>query len=1706
MAVLFAACAFGTILESQIASADVCGGGVGLACINASACMSNTRATVCVSGKCAIPCVDNNGQAVAGNCGMGETCAAAEVFGSSQQTYVCKTVPMVMDLNLLDTCIYQFVQGPGSINPAEIKECSTQSLLLRMLDRDANGLFNIFDVDGCIADFLNLYSMPCDDETQTCDNGQTYCDFDEDCGQGSYCDEKLRFCRRECGFVVDRGEPGTANPVVLDRPCYGRLQTCDYSRGKCVKVDLDTCPPEAPDCHACQIDAQCPTGSYCFVGKCTAKCNSALDCPDASWYCSKTNTCLPRPRNVGSATVPFDPKNYSILLTEREVSFSVTRKTLDLPVLIMDLAERRPVFDNPNVVFGYRLETKYSRKQDPICLSDFEKLYAEEKKICAADKICVNDWEKKRQAVIQDCIIDSSEEFVTMENPFGVIYGDGDPRFRLSLNMMAFDKLSPGLYEASFTAMFNNGDMDTIKVLARKPSPSGEYFGQLAVYLDRPKNLLGQGNLGAKLYVATGEPMVEWNQFLVENNLSADKDFEDFTRGYPVRGTIHGNAGMLFDNPKAIEPSENEVPIKGIYSPHLGRMRLIAVVDTPLGHCKALDGECLKDSKTQIQVNNRFGRQVQRIAQFIGPFDPLEGIFHGYYRETVSGLLDWDVTLSGDFKLALMTQEETNISQPALRDRNVAVGFPSDATIATRIDTDINKNCSSEYQSIFSKQETFENYLRMFPDSKLYPQLTEMTGVLQDALATLNGNFQSYLTFNEFLAGKAGFCTPSSNAKTCVDKAAVTCGLALQRKAFVANGWVDVNDLEPTAHALFCDAAHPIPDCQTKDPALVTLQEHNRFYQQLVQTYALEAGNALSDGFYVMHKAAAGTKLNASSAYDYKVQKLQQALTIYDEARSALYSPEATAAMSIWPMQVFTGKGNDWLNYLEVASTDRMTTILELLDLQRRVQNKLDSKAEVFASHLLHDEYLTQVLLLALRQKWQGAQMTYTGAGPRMMEQGDLVLAKVRQVRNPLGLHDNRVFFENSDLISNNWQNFRNRVSTNIAQLEAATSAAIGELRASLIDQDNLENSLQTTAHQAQQQMDDLCGPKEAYAESFCDAVTEEQRKEEVSCDPAVDGTCDSRWVCEQGGARSQKDCDTPAKVFKDGASVADQACRVDTLKMPLKFAGETRQCVRGRMGVLIQERKSLEIQKDSILKRFDLLMRQIAREQKYIKDVSNANEDLLKEMAVQQTATAAIMEGMSTAETLMGIAEATYKGLQGGDFTLAAAVATGATVWGAANALYTKAMGTAKIQLSNMEAASAAFQIKYENHKEMLLIRKNLDELMDQVEVLLIDYDTVVQQIANLSLQMDDTLYLAKQAAHRYEEQVKSIVDHLIGRESGSVLLRNQMVAESNALFQEALVETYKMAQAFIHRYNKGEASRTLVNQVYRLQTSADLKAFVQQLEQAERDYCGSQAVDCDFVNNTKMYRLSLRDTLFPNLRDIVDAKTGSVLTKGQQFHNIITSSPQFVQRNKREDGVRTEIVLPFAIWMQNTGSAARSKYMVRASECNHILVGKRNGGAISAGTIAVNVAGNQLAYPVEYELWRGNTDYLRSCTEKTSPYEPKVNVFTVGFSEKSTYGKMDTPPDFITHTGAFQSCTNNHALDDPNLRNNEDGCFNYFARDRSLGAPDWKLVIPSLDVERSLDNGGQSWILGEKLPENKRPVVEDIVLYFRYNAQPIN
>ena len=157
----------------------------------------------------------------------------------------------------------------------------------------------------------------------------------------------------------------------------------------------------------------------------------SIDCPDSSWVCSPTNTCQPVPPPDGSP--PFDPKAFSVQFARKQVMLDAIDDETSVPLVIMDLTTRKQLFDRPEVRFGYRLQLTYARKQAARCMQPVELWTPED---------------------IDDCLIDADEEWLVLDNPFGTLAATGQPGLGLGLNWAAVDQLSPGLYEATLSAIF----------------------------------------------------------------------------------------------------------------------------------------------------------------------------------------------------------------------------------------------------------------------------------------------------------------------------------------------------------------------------------------------------------------------------------------------------------------------------------------------------------------------------------------------------------------------------------------------------------------------------------------------------------------------------------------------------------------------------------------------------------------------------------------------------------------------------------------------------------------------------------------------------------------------------------------------------------------------------------------------------------------------------------------------------------------------------------------------------------------------------------------------------------------------------------------------------------------------------------------------------------------------------------------------------
>ncbi|HET9956991.1 MAG TPA: hypothetical protein VFQ61_20990 [Polyangiaceae bacterium] len=1687
------------LTPARRALADACIPTRGQACTTSSTCSG--AASACINSSCQVPCgVVPSGQLderpLPNLCSIGESCVAGTA--GAKQRYFCKPTPFRMDLNLLDSCIYHFVQG---VDPAigAGNECSVMRQLTNLLDQDGDSSFDIYDVDLCIKSFLG--DPPCDVATQTCPNQQTYCAADAACGEGLFCNQQMHRCERECGFIVDRD---FTNVPKVDRVCAGRLEACNYERGRCAEVSLEGA--------TCQLDRDCPVGAYCLVGQCQPRCYRTLDCPDSNWFCSVDNTCLPKPKGPATGE-PFNPKDYSIVYAFDNIALDPFQNQYSVPLLIMNLKTGKQVFADPKVVFGYRLEAKYERKEDARCSGDLTQLTTTQK---------------------EDCIVSPDEEFLTLGNPFGSLYAEGDPSTFLRVNDAGANKLSPGSYPVNLTAYFSNGKSTTVRVTFKKPSPSGEYAGRMSAYLGSPEALLSTTNVAMRLYVKTKEEdtnasLVTWSSVLAANNLTREPEFEDLTEGYPVEGYIHAGESLVFDKPTATVAGENEVPVKGLYSPQLGRMRLVAVVELPKNYCRNSAGQPCTGAADEWRADSAFGRDIRRIIEFIGPFKPAQRLFEGMYRETISGLMPNAFTVEGGFRITQVNQDSRalNLTAPLIAAEG-RVQFPDKATLVQTLKTSMEQACGASVANQLATKAAVDAYLTSygsappaFPGVRFEDRIQNAINTVHDATATL--------TLTEFLTGQVLFCS-STVTTNCVDQKQLACGLSFFRRAILeaaspdslpdsdpnhVPGWFDREALgrdsagHELAPPLFCNRSSTPGQNTCADPNFVSsrgavmFQDHMRFYRELTQTYTYQANAAWSDAFHALYKASErADALGQAGAFAYKEGKLREVLRNYDAVRTEMLGPVASGTLFNWPMQRFQGQGDAWIKQMQTVLKDRLDAWIELADLKRRVLRTADlEKSYTFAKHVIHQEYLTQVFLAELQRRWQGLNFQYAGQSLTMLNSGDVFLAKLSDSRNPLGLSPDRVYFENSTPGLTNWQNYKTLVDERVTRAKGTVQTAIANLHDALESKIQLDSGLMQTAQGRDASLDDICGPP-GTTEPSC-RLDPSDKELATAC---VGPNCPYQWSCDAADESGR--CSNVVKLFS--SAVDNVSCRsdIDSKRYDVRIGKDSttgapimRSCDRGRVGGLLQERVKLDLQRKQAKDKVESLLRQIAREEQELADTRASNSQFIEYLNQQRTKFLA-------AESGVAVAEAAYEAARIGAESVSCLVIIGfangtdcpqrgisAALQIAATAAKYAVVPALNIAMSDM---SRAKEIAYQERSadaEVRQLRLRLDNMVAEVENIIAEYQLLIQQLYSLDMQISDTVKTAQRTADRYAEQTNDVIKRLLGNDSSQTLRSNQLVRAADAEFQNLLVFAYKMTRAFLHRYNYADQAEVWTNRVYQLITIADVEKLVTDLVEEERRYCGSQGIDCDSINGRQVMRFSVRDQLFPQLSDIVDPTTGRILFKGEQFHNLITSSA-FRHRRVVQGVTLENIELPFSIWANDLGTVngAPQPVMLPRGSCNHIVAADRSDGA---KTFAANVMGTRLEVraPLRYELIRGGTDQIRRC----DPGGVFVSTFKVDYPLVNS----STQRAFQTRTGPLEACTNNFLLEQVETRDQPQPCWNPFARDRSLAAPDWILSIP-------LD--GQQWVVGiddatgAPISDSEKPIVENFVLYFRYNARPSN
>lgn len=1766
-------------------------GGQDKQCSTEADCALNAYATICVqhdpidisSRRCEIPCeniVDGSLEMDRSSCAMGETCWEGKAT-PGRKAYYCRFTAFRVDLNLLDQAVVHHLEG---LQPVFSEgQCSLQANLASLLDQNGDKVFDIFDLDLCVLAFLEQpgCTWSAEKEKWSCEYEDLVpCADDDACGDGLYCDEVRHTCQRDCGIIAAREESFDD----LERECTGALKVCDYSRGRCLTVDVTN--------TICETDSQCPPGAYCLVGRCAPMCYEAAHCPGTDWYCSLNNRCRALPHPDADDTYEFDPRGYAIRFARDELRLDAIQVTDATPLVIMNLLTKKQVVDNPSVTFGYRLEVSYGLKQDSKCLKPFVDCTDPKARPLGEDlDACL-----ERQ---DDCYVDDTEQWLQFLSPFGTLSAVGNATTVVALDEAVASKLTAGTYRATVKAVFDNGDSDTIAVHYVKASPSGRYTGNLTTYMDSITNALNPHRpLQFDMQLKLTDEVIQWNELMKAHNVTMNDQVKDLTSGYVVKGLMDGTSAMAFSRSGVMKSADDKIPFVGIYSPALKQIHLVGFIDVDKDFCITEDGDyCDGAGEETLTVQNLFGRNIRRRIEFFGPFDESTGLYHGIYREKITGLVSFDVTLEGGFRMDQYLSDDSDLEWDGtlLPEWKKDVSFPPSGMMKSDVAFEIAASCvagdgakpdsAAWAQSQFSDLASFNAYLNQavrFGKSNAYsalgkttifPDLRQFDGIIKEALLALStvtgGQQQQHLNVYDYVSSFMLPCDSDTvfTSPVCISETSVRCGLALHQKALLEGDWVntaelldsDLLPLEGGEQELFCIDTLELEGCPATPGtarALFVLQEHNRFWRDLGQILKFEADRGRSDAFLVMFRNEVDP-FSAGAALSYKSERLRDAMSLYDELLEIIVRPAPTRVLLEWPIVAFKQKGRNWLDLMHVIAGDRMGALAELVDLQRRVF-AADTEF-VFANHMMQQEYLIQVYLMALQKHWQGNSFAYKGEAAQALERAQEVLNQLNPKFNEIGVQGGRVFFENSDGSLSNWENYRKILvgldgqGGLLGEARGYAIQAVEQLQAALHDMDELEESLQQSKFDMEDRLAEICGDPTpgdptGKTDSFCQYLAKqyadyEDWKALKYCIMEWQGGKEGKGKCAENVnfqcpeysnyIASNNSCEEAKKVFiagtkqitemgwdgDDGLSIVP-GCNLDSAVHYIKVHGSTLPCIGGEMGALLQEDALLELKQkilvgsaETVLKKMSATIQTFSLSYGLDQDFATAEATLLTAETIYRSVMDALVFGIELGGNIASIPNCNLiAGLAFGTNCIGNAVEKSAknvmkgalfvsksvldAVFNAAETAM--AITEAQLELKKMDIAAAG---------ELLTIMTKMDGLIDEFRVL-------TQERFNLAARIDDLKYQAQFSIDRYNEQVGFIADHLVGRESGYVLRGDALVRKATNSYAHILQTAYRMTMAFNHHYNlsAGQGGQ-LVTKALSMVTLDDVDDLASYVDQLDQEYCGMEAIDCDYSDpgNAQILRFSIQENLFPQLHDIVDGKTGKVVTAGQQFHNLITQPP-YVKRRVRGVLDTDQIELPFAIsmnLMENTGG--EPKWMLNPLECNqHLAAGEwESVPPWSEGSVAVQVVGHNLgggSDKMEFELVRGGMDFMRGCHPEstieeigTAPVlDYPIRQFLVGYAPQSSQAQEDTIPAFVYRSQAFAACMGTEEPDFAGTLN----CWNTFARDRALAAPDWKIVAPMHIGGGATDN---TWIMGDGLTENEKPVVEDIILYFRYYSRPI-
>ena len=158
---------------------------------------------------------------------------------------------------------------------------------------------------------------------------------------------------------------------------------------------------------------------------------------------------------------------------------------------------------------------------------------------------------------------------------------------------------------------------------------------------------------------------------------------------------------------------------------------------------------------------------------------------------------------------------------------------------------------------------------------------------------------------------------------------------------------------------------------------------------------------------------------------------------------------------------------------------------------------------------------------------------------------------------------------------------------------------------------------------------------------------------------------------------------------------------------------------------------------------------------------------------------------------------------------------------------------------LMGVNTAQQIFQPTYELQSD---VNRELWSHVRGIDDSITSFQSLSMDIFNKTIEIEDLKYQIRANFATYQDDVRFIMDHLIGRESGDVLRRRHLVMESDRKFRDVLQYTYRMLMAFAHEYNLSQdVLDTYKDRLFQSVTLDDIRSFIELIDRYALEYCGS-------------------------------------------------------------------------------------------------------------------------------------------------------------------------------------------------------------------------------------------------------------------------